>query len=71
MTTIFIGKIIKQELKAQRKSVVWLAQELGCNRTNVYKIFNRHSIDAELLLRISQAMNHNFFANYTSRLSQQ
>ena len=61
MTTIFIGKLIQEELKTQKKSVVWLSNELGCNRTNIYKIFNRRSIDAELLLR-------NFFEPYISRL---
>ncbi len=68
MAAIFIGKIIRDELKAQRKSVVWLSNELGCNRTNVYKIFNRKSVDAELLLRISKALQRNFFEPYTSRL---
>ncbi|HBI59215.1 MAG: XRE family transcriptional regulator [Duncaniella sp.] len=68
MTTIFIGKVIKDELKAQQKSVVWLSNELGCNRTNVYKIFNRRSIDADLLLRISVALDRNFFEPYTARL---
>lgn len=68
MTTVFIGKLIKDELKAQQKSVVWLADQLGCNRTNVYKIFNRSSIDTDLLFRISVAMHHNFFKLYTDRL---
>ncbi|MDE5981525.1 MAG: XRE family transcriptional regulator [Duncaniella sp.] len=68
MTTIFIGKVIKDELKAQQKSVVWLSNELGCNRTNVYKIFNRRSIDADLLLRISVALDRNFFEPYIARL---
>lgn len=67
MTTIFIGKLIQEELKTQQKSVVWLSNELGCNRTNIYKIFNR-SIDAELLLRISKALQRNFFEPYISRL---
>lgn len=68
MTTIFIGKLIKDELKTQQKSVVWLSQGLGCNRTNIYKIFNRHSIDAELLLRISRVLGRNFFEPYVTRL---
>ncbi|MDE6860095.1 MAG: XRE family transcriptional regulator [Duncaniella sp.] len=69
MATIFIGKLIRDELKEQHKSVVWLSNELGCNRTNVYKIFNRKSIDAELLLRISKALNRNFFEPYISGLT--
>lgn len=70
MATIFIGQLIRDELKAQRKSVVWFSRQLGCNRTNVYKIFNRHSIDAELLLRISRILGRNFFEPYTDRLPQ-
>lgn len=68
MTTIFIGKLIQEELRVQQKSVVWLARELGCNRTNIYKIFNRRSIDAELLLRISRVLGRNFFEPYIEHL---
>lgn len=64
MADIFIGKLIREELKSQRKSVVWLSSELGCNRTNIYKIFNRQSIDADLLLRISRLLGKNFFVPY-------
>lgn len=68
MNDIFIGKLIENELRRQQKSVVWLARQLDCNRTNIYKIFDRQSIDSELLLRISRALSYNFFDHYTSRL---
>ena len=68
MTQIFIGKLIEQELRDQDHSVVWLAEQLNCNRTNIYKIFHRTSIDAELLLRISNILKRNFFNSYTERL---
>ncbi|MCH5346841.1 MAG: XRE family transcriptional regulator [Muribaculaceae bacterium] len=68
MNDIFIGRLIENELRRQQRSVVWLSQQLECNRTNVYKIFERRSIDAELLLKISRALDHNFFEHYTTRL---
>ena len=68
MEQIFIGKQIEDELRSQQRSVVWLSQKLNCNRTNVYKIFTRQSIDAELLLKISNALQRNFFESYTVRL---
>ncbi len=68
MTEIFIGKIIEDELRNQERSVVWLARKLNCNRTNIYKIFNRASIDTELLLKISKILNRNFFMYYVARL---
>ena len=68
MSQIFIGKIIEEELRNQERSVVWLSRKLNCNRTNVYKIFNRTSIDTELLLKISNILKRNFCEPYTSQL---
>ncbi len=68
MNQIFIGKLIEEELRNQDRSVVWLADKLNCNRTNVYKIFRRPSIDTELLLRISNILKRDFFDSYTDRL---
>lgn len=68
MSQIFIGKSIERELRAQERSVVWLARKLNCNRTNIYKIFNRSTIDTELLLKISNVLQRNFFEEYTNRL---
>ena len=68
MSQIFIGKLIEEELRNQDHSVVWLSGQLNCNRTNVYKIFHRASIDTELLLRISNILKRNFFDSYTDRL---
>ena len=33
----FIGEIIKEELNKQGKTTVWLAEKLGCHRTNIYQ----------------------------------
>lgn len=68
MTQVLIGKSIENEFRAQERSVVWLARKLNCNRTNVYKIFCRTTIDTELLLKISNILQRNFFEEYTSRL---
>lgn len=68
MSQIFIGKIIEDELRTQERSVVWLARKLDCNRTNVYKIFRRTSIDTDLLLKISNVLHCNFFEHYIKEL---
>ena len=44
--------------------MTWLARKLCCNRQNVYDIFRRATIDTELLLRISLALEFNFFTLY-------
>ena len=60
-----IGNLIKQQLEEQGRSVVWFARKLSYSRTNVYKIFEKPSIDTSLLLRISSILNYDFFKHYT------
>lgn len=58
---LHIGKHIKQRLEELERSPGWLAKKINCDRTNIYKIFNRSSIDTELLARISKALEYDFF----------
>lgn len=61
---IHIGEIIKEELLRQERSIAWFARKLYCDRSNVYDIFHRKSIDTGLLLRISIILKCNFFKYY-------
>lgn len=63
-----IGELIKEELQRQERSVTWFAKKLCYERTNVYSIFKRESIDTELLMRISHILHRNFFECYTNEL---
>lgn len=63
---IHIGQLIEAELRRQERTVAWFARNLPCERTNVYDIFKRRSIDTELLLRISRLLQHDFFRYYTA-----
>ena len=58
---INIGKIIKDELDRQGKSVGWLAKELECNRSTVYRYVARNSIDTAILAEISIILKKDFF----------
>lgn len=64
--SIHIGNLIQAQLKADKRSASWLAREIGCTRNHVYKIFNKPSLDSDLILRISKAMHFNFFQYYTA-----
>jgi len=57
-----IGKLIHNKLKENGRSVSWLAQKIHCKRDNIYKIFDRTSVDTALLLRISFVLQTDFFA---------
>lgn len=67
-STVAIGEIIKQELKNQGKTTVWLAEELGCHRTNVYKIYSRNTIDSGMLFHISKLLKVDFFKYFSEAL---
>ena len=60
-----IGQLIKQRLKERGRTVVWFAKQLSCSRTNVYKIFEKTSLDTADLLRISLILDYDFFAEYS------
>ena len=64
MHGIHIGSLIKAELAKQERTISWFARKLYCDRSNVYDIFKRKSIDTELLLRISLILKRNFFLLY-------
>jgi hypothetical protein len=66
---IHIGNIIKKQFDALGCSVSWLAKELCCDRTNIYSIFKRESIDTRLLEKISVILNHDFFKYYSQDIS--
>lgn len=65
---IHIGNSIKQELERQERTVSWFARKLCCERSNVYSIFKRSSIDTDMLLRISKILHYNFFKVYVDEL---
>jgi hypothetical protein len=44
--------------------VTWFGAVLRCDRTNVYKVFKKKSIDTKLLEDISVILQHNFFLDY-------
>ena len=68
---VHIGKHIETEFYKQKRTVTWFAKELCCDRSNVYSIFRRESIDTALLLKISEVLHCNFFDYYTACLEKE
>ena len=65
---IHIGNIIKKKFDEQDVTVSWFAHQLCCDRTNVYSIFKRESIDTALLVKISIILKHDFFKHYSEEI---
>ena len=66
-----IGQLIRQELRRQERSVAWFARQLSCDRSNIYRIFQKESIDTYLLVRISIILQYNFFSTAEFNLQMQ
>lgn len=63
-----IGILIKEELARQERGISWFARKLSCDRSNVYRLFQRQSIDTELLARVSLLLGHDFFSDLSAQL---
>ena len=66
-----IGQLIKQELEEQGRTVVWFARKMSYSRANMYKIFEKPSIDTETLQRISKLLQYDFFKHYSDELKEE
>lgn len=65
-----IGKIIKEVLAQQGRSITWLAQQMGTTRNLVYKMFDREIIYTDRLLQISQLLDYDFFKCYSDYIKE-
>ena len=65
-----IGILIKEELERQERSITWFAHKLSCDRSNVYRLFQKESIDTNLLARISLLLGRDFFSDLSEYIKQ-
>ncbi|MDE5683238.1 MAG: XRE family transcriptional regulator [Muribaculaceae bacterium] len=56
-----IGELVKEELMAQERTITWFARKLCIDRSNVYRLFQKNSVDTDLLMRISLVLKKDFF----------
>ncbi len=62
---ISIGQLIHAKLNEKGRTVVWLSSQIPCSRQNLYKVFKKDCIDTEMLMRISQILEYDFFQLYS------
>jgi ParB-like chromosome segregation protein Spo0J len=62
---IDIGKMIRQELDKQERSVNWLAGKIDCHRTTLLRMLKKTSINSEILYKISVALKVDYHALYS------
>jgi hypothetical protein len=56
-----IGQKIKEIMEQRNRSVIWVAEQISCERTNVYNIFARADVSTNLLRKLCVVLDHDFF----------
>ena len=69
-TMINIGECIKEEIIKQDRSISWLAKKLNRNRTAIYRMLSKNSIDTHLLFSISMLLHRDFFAEFSIEINE-
>ena len=70
-SNIHIGLIIKEELRRQKKTNQWFAEQLCVNIRTVNKIFLKDIIDTEQLYQICYILKTDLFQHYSKELENQ
>jgi len=66
--SLHIGAIIKDKLTQERRSVSWFAEQMNCDRSNMYKLLSRAHLDTNFVLRASKILEHNFFKDISDKV---
>lgn len=64
---LHIGSIIESVIRSQGRSISWIAKELCYERTNLYNILHRESVDTQLLLKLSIILDFDFFKCFSDQ----
>lgn len=67
--TINMGQKVQGVFNKSGMSVTDFAYKIHTTRENVYNIFDRKSMSSELLQKISQVLNHDFFMYYNKNIT--
>ena len=67
---LHIGRMVRYRFEQLPRTctVTWLARELNCDRTNIYKIFSRSTLDTDLLIRLSRVLHYDFFEEISRKI---
>lgn len=68
--SVHIGNEIQKKMRERKMSVVGLSRELGCHRTNIYRIFESPTVDSGVLSRLSIILQFDFFKLYSEDIAQ-
>lgn len=70
MADFHVGHIIKAVFEEQGRTVRWFATKMHCNRTNIYKMFDKQHLNSEIIARASKVLEHDFFLDISQAMNE-
>jgi hypothetical protein len=64
-----IGELIDNAFRKSQMTVEEFTKQIGYTRGNFYKIIKKNTLDIQLLKKISEVLNHNFFEDISKDLN--
>ncbi|MDR1747225.1 MAG: XRE family transcriptional regulator [Tannerella sp.] len=65
---IDIGKMIRKELYRQKRSIAWLAEQVGRHRCHLPRMLKKTSLDSDLLCQISIVLGVDYHSIYSQKI---
>lgn len=65
---LHVGNLIKEKLSQRNVSISEFAKMLYMDESNLYKTLKKKHINTELLARISELLNYNFFVDFQNQM---
>ena len=66
---IHLGTEIRKELNIQKRTVAWLANEIGHDASNLGKQLNNQFVPLKWLINISKVLKKDFISLYSNKLA--
>ncbi|UWX62063.1 transposase [Chryseobacterium oranimense] len=65
---IYIGQLIKQRVSECDISITRISKFLQCSEEEIEKIYEKKSVEADVLLKLSKLLEYDFFRIYSQHL---
>lgn len=66
---IHIGSKVQERARELRIGATELGKKINTTKQNIYGIFKRRSLDTDLLLKLSKALDQDFFLYYSKSVT--
>ena len=61
-----LDQMVAAELERQGRKVEWLARQIPCDKSNMYKLLKKPNWDVAMLIRISRILGHDFMRDLSA-----